>query len=119
MPKIVLNTRDELTILRMEHVAYVKADGNYIDVVYINNHKLTILLQFSKFYEMVLQTYPVAKCPFSKIGRSLLVNNAYLESISVSKGKLMLSDFQSHRFAIALNKNALKLYKCAIQKALC
>ncbi|MBR2167389.1 MAG: LytTR family transcriptional regulator DNA-binding domain-containing protein [Paludibacteraceae bacterium] len=116
MPKIVLNTRDELIILKLENVAYVKADGNYIEVVYINNHKLTLLLSFSKFQEMVRGVYPPSKCPFSKVGRSLLVNNAYLERVSIQKEKLILSDFQDCRFAITLNKNALKIYKNAIMK---
>lgn len=117
MPKIVLNTRDELTILRMEQVAYLKADGNYTDVVYINNRKVTLLINISKLYEMITRVYPPAKCPFYRIGRSLIVNNAFLETISVPRERLILSDFQDNRIAIGLNKNALKQYKNAVIKA--
>ena len=42
MSKIVINTRDELTMLETSLVAVVKANGNYCTVYYINKREILL-----------------------------------------------------------------------------
>lgn len=110
--KICINTRDELTILSLEKIAYVQAAGNYSTVVYIGGMKLTITMGLSKLESLLSQAYPKkVRSPFIRLGRSLIINRNFLYAISALRNTLWLSDFDSKILKLEVSKNLLKALK--------
>ncbi|WP_305239527.1 LytTR family transcriptional regulator DNA-binding domain-containing protein [uncultured Muribaculum sp.] len=94
MAKLCLNSRDELLFLDLDKIAFFKANGNYTNITYIEGQQQMITMGLSKV-EQVLRTalQPGKPSPFLRLGRSLIINQSYLYSISVVRQRLNLSDF--------------------------
>lgn len=117
MYKLCLNSRDELLIIDLEEIAFLQANGNYTHLNYISGETHLLSLGLSKIEEYIRNTWPVdIPTPFVRIGRSLIINQVYLSSISVLKQKINLSDNKGHSFALAVSKPLLKEYKEKINK---
>ena len=85
MPKLCLNSRDDLIILNLDHVAFFQANGNY--------------------------TPPGLKGVFMRLGRSLIINKNFIITISVPKQKLYLGDYRNHLFNLTVPQPLLKALK--------
>ncbi len=103
MNKLCLNSRDELLMLDLDALAYLQANGNYTQVMYIASKGPLVSLGLSK-----LEAYIRA---LVRLGRSLLVNQSFLVQISVTSQKLVLSDNAGHTHVLSAPKPLLKQYK--------
>ena len=111
-PKLTLNSRDELLVIDLELVAYLQADGNYTHICHMAGDRLTVSLGLAKMEAMLAGTYPAGShSPFYRLGRSLIINQRYLQSISLPRQKLVLADGDGHRHELTLHKAVLKEYK--------
>lgn len=110
--KLTLNTRDELLVIDLEMVAYMQADGNYTQIQYLAGDRFVVSLGLTKMAELIAATFPAgSSSPFYRLGRSLIVNQHYLQNISLPRQKLVLSDGKGHRHELTLHKAVLKEYK--------
>lgn len=110
--KLTLNTRDELLVIDTEQVAYMEADGNYTHIHYMAGERLTVSLGIAKMEVMLAGAFQAGtRSPFYRLGRSLVVNQRYLQNISLTRQKLVLSDGQGHRHELTVHKAVLKAYK--------
>lgn len=110
--KLTLNTRDEMLVIDIERVAYMQADGNLTQIHYIAGERLTVSLGISKMETLLAGTYPTGThSPFYRLGRSLIVNQQYLQNISLPRQKLVLSDCIGNRHELSVSKVVLKEYK--------
>ena len=117
MYKLCLNSRDELMIIDLEEIAFLQASGNYTHLNYISGETHLLSFGLSKIEEYIRNTWPVdVPTPFVRIGRSLIINQTFLSSISVLKQKIFLSDNKGHSFALVVSKPLLKEYKEKINK---
>lgn len=109
---LFFNTRDEMTKVKLEKVAYFEADSNYCHVVFINGAKATLLTSLVNI-EKLLSEYLNKGTPlFIRVGKRFIVNRQYIFQINVIRQRLILSDFVSpivHELAIS--KEALKNLK--------
>ena len=112
MAKLCLNSRDELLFLDLDKIAFFKANGNYTNITYIEGQQQMITMGLSKV-EQVLRTalQPGKPSPFLRLGRSLIINQSYLYSISVVLQRLNLSDFCGHTLSLSVPKPLLRDYK--------
>lgn len=112
MYKLCLNSRDELHIIDLEKIAFFQANGNYTRLSYITGGTHLLTVGLSKVEELIRLTWPKEKpSPFVRIGRSFIINQVYLSSISVLKQRLVLSDCMGHSCTIGISKVLLKTYK--------
>ncbi len=112
MNKLLLNSRDELLILNLDKVAFMRADGNYTEVYYIEGQKMMVSLGLTKLEQLVRQVSDVAKTSkFVRLGRSLIINQSFLVSVSVAKQKIVLSDLGKNLFSLSIPKSLAKQYK--------
>lgn len=112
MNKLTLNTRDELLVIDLERVAYLQADGNYTHVHYMAGERLTVSLGLAKMEALLAGTFPArTRSPFFRLGRSLIVNQRYLQNISLPRQKLVLADGNGHRHELTVHKAVLREYK--------
>lgn len=90
--KICINSRDELRLVDLDTVVYLKASGNYSDFYYVNGSVRSELSCLSDFEKLIAQSFPDGSSPFLRLGRSLLVNSDYIASVNVNKQLLTFSD---------------------------
>ena len=117
MAKLYFNTRDELRCVDTDMIAFVQANGNYSRVVYITKKEVTITTGITKFEE-TLKSYNGKKNRFIRLGRSFIINHAYLTKIDVLKQILILSDNDKNEIRVPVPKNILKSYKSAVAKSI-
>ncbi len=110
--KLTLNTRDELLVIDTGRVAYMQADGNYTHIFYIAGERLTVSLGLAKMEALLAGSFPTGThSPFYRLGRSLIVNQCYLQNISLPRQKLVLADGDGHRHELTVHKAVLKDFK--------
>lgn len=112
MTKICLNSRDELLMLDLDKIAYLKANGNYTDLTYMYDQKQNLSISLSKLEEILRQSRPAdGPARFVRLGRSLIINQTYLTAVKVLQQKLILSDCEGHLHVLTVPKEVLKKYK--------
>jgi DNA-binding LytR/AlgR family response regulator len=115
MSKLYFNTRDDLICIDTDLVAAVKADGNYSKVFYINGRIIHLNTGITKMEE-ILKSLPSKTNRFIRLGRSCIVNHAFLFKIEPLKQQLILSDGYKCDLKVPLPKQTLKTYKDALEK---
>ena len=88
MEWLKISTSIEMVRVATTEIVYVKADGNYSEMVLINNRKLRITMQLH-----VLEGYfqQLNKNFFLRVGRSLIVNKRYIYRIILTEQKLQFA----------------------------
>lgn len=119
MPRFCYYHRDELTIVDLDRLALVKAEGNYTVFFYMGGEKATITTGISHVESLIRQGYAVAgtPSPFVRLGRSCIINENYLSKIDSVKQQIVLSDFVNRHITIKVSKPVVKTYKEAIRTA--
>ncbi|MCI5680649.1 MAG: hypothetical protein MR293_01560 [Bacteroidales bacterium] len=111
MPKLCLNTRDELAIFDLAQVAYFRAEGNYTAAIYISGTEQVVCMGISSFVRQLSPLYPNGVLPFIRFGRNLLVNTAFVQTISLPQQRLILSDYMEHTLSLSVPRHTLKVCK--------
>ena len=83
-----ISTSTELVRVATDEIVYVRADGNYSDLMLTNgkNRKMTFQLHF---FDEVFQQ--LQNNTFVRVGRSLIVNKRYIFVINLTEQQLILS----------------------------
>lgn len=118
MPILCINTRDELIVFRCEHIAYFRADHNYTTAVYINGTEQVVCKGLSFLEQQLSLLYSPTVSPFVRIGRSILVNTAFVMSVSVAKKRLVLSDCNDYTLILSVSSAVLRSYKDLVETCL-
>ena len=90
MVQVFINSRTEFSVINLDKVVYLNADGNYTDF-YFNDGKTKIHLStLSSFLTDIEMAYAESNTPspFFRMGRSYIVNTDYLASVNILKGVL-------------------------------
>lgn len=112
MAKMCLSTRDDMLFIDLDKMAFAQANGNYTELTYISGQKQMITIGLSKVEDFIRASFAKgAASPFVRMGRSLIINQAYLYAINILRQKLVLSDFNGHVYSISVPKQLLKEYK--------
>ncbi len=115
MSKLFFNTRDDLVCIDSDLIAAVKADGNYTKVFYINGKLIHLNTGITKMEE-ILKAIPSKTNKFIRLGRSYIINHAFLFRIEPLKQQLILSDGNKYDLKVHMSKQVLKSYKEALEK---
>jgi DNA-binding LytR/AlgR family response regulator len=92
---------------------YVQADGNYVTLHFRDSSTKVLTMQLNEF-EKLLKRKAVRK--FSRVGRSLIVNNQYVFSINLTKQEIVISDKIMFTCNLTASKGALEDLKNNIEK---
>lgn len=113
MAKIYYNSRDELIAVDFERVGVIQANGNYTRVIYMNKHEVTLSMGITKVSES-LQKHQLPGARFIRIGRSCIINHAFMERIDVARQLIVLTDGEGHEIRLKASKPVLKSYKGSV-----
>lgn len=119
MAKIFVNNRDELITIESTLVAFVKANGNYCSVYYINKREILLTVSIGEV-EQKLKNNNNELDLFVKVGRSFIINQRYVHRIDLQRQLLILSNGETadKDFVIKISKGLLKQYKNAIVESI-
>ncbi len=110
MCKIFINGRDEMCILDLERIVCFKADSNYTTAYYANGLKTTVAITLNRAEELILSVVRSELCDYIRVGRSYIINAAYIHQISPLRQRLVLSDGRT-QMLFKVTKGALKKLK--------
>ena len=90
MLKVFINSRTEFSVINLDKVVYLKADGNYTDFYFNDGKTKSHLSNLSSFLTDIEMAYAESNTPspFFRMGRSYIVNTDYLASVNILKGVL-------------------------------
>ena len=119
MAKIYVNNRDEFVAIESSLVAFVKANGNYCSVYYINKREILLTVSIGDI-EQKLKKNNNDLDLFVKVGRSFIINQHYVHRIDLLRQLLILSngDTADKDFVIKISKGLLKQYKNALVESI-
>ena len=91
MSRFCLRNRNELAVIDPSHVAYVRADSNYIHIKLISQQELYFNCSIADIINL-LNIHADSQNRFIKIGRSLIVNLRLITRVLPQKNQLILAD---------------------------
>ena len=86
-----ISTSAELVRVATDEIVYVRADGNYSDLVLTNGKSRKMTFQLHFFDEVFQQ---LQNNMFARVGRSLIVNKRYIHVINLTEQILIFSGQQ-------------------------
>lgn len=127
MERFIIKTSSLLVRVDIDDIVYVKADGNYCDLVLINGRSRKMTFQLHHFEEnfKLLEHADL----FVRVGRSLIVNRQYVQVIDLMDqvvifgGKHLLRDARAEGrapgdlYTVRVARDALKALKEQLEKA--
>lgn len=106
---VYFNTRDELTKVCLDDVMYAVSDGNYIVIKFKSGRNLTLLASLQNFIQI---TDSIDDIHFERIGRSHVVNIAYVSQInSLRKAIILVDDQMKMTVELIVPKDAIRQFK--------
>ena len=105
-----ISTSTELVRVATDEIVYVRADGNYSDLVLTNGKARKMTFQLHFFDEVFQQ---LQNNIFARVGRSLIVNKRYIHVINLTEQILIFSGQQIKEDIkpISVSRDALKQLK--------
>ena len=91
MSRFCLRNRNELVVIDPSHVAYVRADSNYIHIFFLSQQELYFNCSIADIINL-LNIHADSQNRFIKIGRSLIVNLRLIVRVLPQKNQLVLAD---------------------------
>lgn len=105
----------ELVRVATDEIVYVRADGNYSDLVLTNGKSRKMTLQLHAFEDVFQQ---LRNNFFERVGRSLIVNKRYIHVINLTDQMLVFSGQQitGDIKPVNVSREALKQLKELLEK---
>ena len=91
MEGLRISTSTELVRVATDEIVFVRADGNYSDLVLTNGKSRKMTFQLHFFDEVFQQ---LQNNMFVRVGRSLIVNKRYIHVINLTEQMLIFSGQQ-------------------------
>lgn len=113
---IYFNTRDELTKVCLDDVMYVFSEGNYLILRFRSGRKQMLLASLGNFEQL---TSSIPDVHFQRIGRSHIINTAYISQInSLRKSITLVDDSLRETMELVVPKDAIRNLKKAMESNL-
>ncbi len=109
-----ISTSTELVRVATDEIVYVRADGNYSDLVLTNGKSRKLTFQLHFFDEVFQQLH---NNMFVRVGRSLIVNKRYIHVINLTEQMLVFSGQQikGDIKPVSVSREALRLLKVLLE----
>lgn len=115
---LTLSNANELIRIPAGSLVYVSSEGNYSDIYTRDGVKRTVTLQLGIIEELIHKQFHTEGNRFVRIGKSLIVNMAFVHYIQPAKKQIVLSDSHTFKFSLEASKEALRELKKYFEKDL-
>lgn len=105
---LFLNTKIELLRIDIHNIVYLEADGNYTNIVSINNLKGVVCVNLSQMQSMLSEKLQEEASIFARVGKKYIINLSHIYSINTARQLVILSDGATFEYQLKIGKDALK-----------
>ena len=105
---LFLNTKIELLRIDIHNIVYLEADGNYTNIVSINNLKGVVCVNLSQMQSMLSEKLQEEASIFARVGKKYIINLSHIYSINTARQLVILSDGATCEYQLKIGKDALK-----------
>ena len=113
---LIISTSLDLVRIAPECIVYIASDGNYSTLVQRDDEVRMVSYQLGQIEKMISEQLGTEGNIFIRIGKSLIINRAFIYYINIPKQKLVLSDTRSVNHTVTASKEALKQLKELIEQ---
>ena len=113
---LIISTSLDLVRIAPECIVYIASDGNYSTLVQRDGEVRMVSYQLGQIEKMISEQLGTDGNIFIRIGKSLIINRAFIYYINIPKQKLVLSDTRSVNHTVTASKEALKQLKELIEQ---
>ena len=89
---IIISKGTEFLRVPQDKLVYISSEGNYSNVVTVDNRQRLVTYQLGQLEEMLGNQLGTKGNNLLRIGRSLIINIDYIYFIDISKQQLVMSD---------------------------
>ncbi len=114
--KLIISTTTELVRISPTKIVYISSDGNYSTLMQVDGELRILSHQLGQIEKMIETQLRNDSNNFIRIGKSLIINRAYIYYINVAKQKLILSDAATFNYSVPASREALKQLKDLVEK---
>ena len=115
MKHIIISKGTELLRLPPERLVYISSEGNYSNVVTLDNRKRLIPFQLGQIEDIIADQLGDEGENFSRLGKRLIINMSYLYFIDVAKQQIILSDCAGCYHELSASREVLIKFKAYIE----
>lgn len=113
---IILSNNKLLVRVRSVDIAYVTSDGSYSTMVLTGGKKHVFSFNLSAFEKLLEAQLGTGAQVFIRLGKSLIINSAYIYCINITQQTVTLSVPDAEReFELTASLDALKALKKLIE----
>ena len=113
---LFFNSRDELLRIDISKIMCFEAEGNYTNIVMVNNMKASVCMNLASMEKMLADQFKEKAYRYVRIGKRFIINLNYVYQLNVLRKKLVLSDYLTCTYTLEVSKEALKKLKDIIVK---
>lgn len=115
---LTITNVNEMYRIPSESLVYVASDGNYSDIFTRDGEKRTVAVQLGAIEELIRTQFHTDGDRIVRIGKSLIINMAFVTYINPSRKQIILSDSHTFKFSLEASKEALRELKKLFENAL-
>ena len=108
MKYLTLINDKELYRFPADKIVYASASGNYTDIHTADGGKKTVTMQLNQVDTCMDQQLDLEETSFVRVGRSLIINTAYIVYINPTKKQLELNNYNNAKVQLNASTEALK-----------
>lgn len=112
---LIISKGAELTRVPLDNLVYIQASANYSEIVTRNGRRTLVSYQLGQIEDMIEEQLGDDSADFLRIGRGLIINNAFIFQIDVTKQKLVMSDGNAFWHELSASKEVLSKLKAWIE----
>lgn len=117
MKHILLSRNTELLRIHPDRLIYISSDGNYSNVVTLDNRSRLVTYQLGQIEDMIGEQLGDEGSIFLRLGRALIINTNYIHFIDISKQQIILSDCAGCYHELSASREVLIKLKAYIESS--
>ena len=115
MSAIVISKGTELLRIPQEKLVYISSEGNYSNVVTLDNRRRLVSFQLGQLEDLIGNQLGDDGSQFLRLGRGLIINTEYIYVIDIAKQQLILSDCATCYHELSASREVLIKLKAYIE----
>lgn len=112
---IIISKGTELLRLPPERLVYISSEGNYSNIITIDNRKRLVAFQLGQLEDIIGDQLGDGSSNFLRLGRGLIINIEYVHFIDIAKQELILSDCTGCYHELSASREVLIKLKAYIE----
>lgn len=112
---IIISKGTELLRLPPERLVYISSEGNYSNIITIDNRKRLVAFQLGQLEDIIGEQLGDGGSIFLRLGRGLIINIEYVHFIDIAKQELILSDCTGCYHELSASREVLIKLKAYIE----